>query len=175
MLGCSVKSFKEDDSHPCQLLSQSIPASTVRKLSAITEGREFKREMLENKSAEIRSNIFFIAPTLSPILFQSPVFASFDVIWSLCEYPDWCVCICRNLPLSIAISCTACTLIYVLTNIALYTVISPDEMLTSPAVAVVSLFLRDSLIYRPIFLYLTPKSMLRSDCIMHLRCGGTEI
>ncbi|VDN60509.1 unnamed protein product [Dracunculus medinensis] len=42
----------------------------------------------------------------------------------------------RNLPLSIAISCTAVTLIYVLTNIALYTVISPDEMLTSPAVAV---------------------------------------
>ncbi|KHN72447.1 Large neutral amino acids transporter small subunit 1 [Toxocara canis] len=42
----------------------------------------------------------------------------------------------RNLPLSIAISCTACTLIYVLVNVALYTAISPDEMLTSPAVAV---------------------------------------
>jgi solute carrier family 7 L-type amino acid transporter-like protein len=43
----------------------------------------------------------------------------------------------RNLPLSIAISCSLCTVIYVLTNIALYTVISPDEMLESPAVAVV--------------------------------------
>lgn len=42
----------------------------------------------------------------------------------------------RNLPLAIAISCSACTIIYVLTNIALYTAISPDEMLYSPAVAV---------------------------------------
>uniref|UniRef100_A0A0N5AX82 Large neutral amino acids transporter small subunit 1 n=1 Tax=Syphacia muris TaxID=451379 RepID=A0A0N5AX82_9BILA len=42
----------------------------------------------------------------------------------------------RNLPLSIAISCTVCTVIYVLTNMALYTVISPEEMLSSPAVAV---------------------------------------
>lgn len=42
----------------------------------------------------------------------------------------------RNLPLSIAISCTTCTIIYVLTNVALYTAISPEEMLTSPAVAV---------------------------------------
>uniref|UniRef100_A0A0N4WXQ0 Amino acid transporter n=1 Tax=Haemonchus placei TaxID=6290 RepID=A0A0N4WXQ0_HAEPC len=42
----------------------------------------------------------------------------------------------RDLPLSIAISCTAVTVIYTLTNIALYTVISPDEMLASPAVAV---------------------------------------
>ncbi|VDN06632.1 unnamed protein product [Thelazia callipaeda] len=42
----------------------------------------------------------------------------------------------RNLPLSIAISCTLCTVIFTLTNIALYTVISPEEMLNSPAVAV---------------------------------------
>ncbi|VBB32413.1 unnamed protein product [Acanthocheilonema viteae] len=42
----------------------------------------------------------------------------------------------RNLPLAIAISCTVCTVIYTLTNVALYTVITPDEMLSSPAVAV---------------------------------------
>ncbi|VDM64074.1 unnamed protein product [Angiostrongylus costaricensis] len=42
----------------------------------------------------------------------------------------------RNLPLSIAISCTTVTVIYTFTNIALYTVITPDEMLASPAVAV---------------------------------------
>ncbi|CAD6194631.1 unnamed protein product [Caenorhabditis auriculariae] len=42
----------------------------------------------------------------------------------------------RNLPLAIAISITTCTVIYTLTNVALYTAISPDEMLESPAVAV---------------------------------------
>uniref|UniRef100_A0A915Q6V6 Uncharacterized protein n=1 Tax=Setaria digitata TaxID=48799 RepID=A0A915Q6V6_9BILA len=42
----------------------------------------------------------------------------------------------RNLPLAIAISCTVCTVVYTLTNVALYTVITPDEMLSSPAVAV---------------------------------------
>ncbi|CAJ0564844.1 unnamed protein product, partial [Mesorhabditis spiculigera] len=42
----------------------------------------------------------------------------------------------RNLPLAIIISCSLCTVIYTLTNIALYTVVSPDEMLASPAVAI---------------------------------------
>ncbi|CAJ0937796.1 unnamed protein product, partial [Mesorhabditis belari] len=42
----------------------------------------------------------------------------------------------RNLPLAIAISISSCTIIYFLTNVALYTAISPDEMLESPAVAV---------------------------------------
>lgn len=40
--------------------------------------------------------------------------------------------------MAIAISISTCTIIYVLTNVALYTAISPDEMLESPAVAVVS-------------------------------------
>ncbi|CAI5448887.1 unnamed protein product [Caenorhabditis angaria] len=42
----------------------------------------------------------------------------------------------RDLPLAIAISISTCTIIYFLTNVALYTAISPDEMLESPAVAV---------------------------------------
>uniref|UniRef100_A0A914BUD7 Uncharacterized protein n=1 Tax=Acrobeloides nanus TaxID=290746 RepID=A0A914BUD7_9BILA len=42
----------------------------------------------------------------------------------------------KNLPLAILISCISVTVIYVLTNVALYTVISPDEMLNTPAVAV---------------------------------------
>ncbi|KAI6190712.1 Amino acid permease [Aphelenchoides bicaudatus] len=41
----------------------------------------------------------------------------------------------RDLPLAIIISCVSVTIIYVLTNVALYTVISPAEMITSKAVA----------------------------------------
>jgi amino acid transporter len=42
----------------------------------------------------------------------------------------------RNLPLAILISTVSVTVIYVFTNVALYTVISPREMLASDAVAV---------------------------------------
>ncbi|CAG9760167.1 unnamed protein product [Ceutorhynchus assimilis] len=42
----------------------------------------------------------------------------------------------RNLPLAIAISCTLVTVVYVLTNIAFYTTLSPAEILGSNAVAV---------------------------------------
>ncbi|KAL1491844.1 hypothetical protein ABEB36_012379 [Hypothenemus hampei] len=42
----------------------------------------------------------------------------------------------RNLPLAIAISCTLVTVVYVLTNVAFYTTLSPEEILESKAVAV---------------------------------------
>lgn len=42
----------------------------------------------------------------------------------------------RNLPLAIAISCTLVTVVYVLTNVAFYTTLSPMMMLNSKAVAV---------------------------------------
>ncbi|CAD5231442.1 unnamed protein product [Bursaphelenchus xylophilus] len=41
----------------------------------------------------------------------------------------------RNLPLAIVISCVTVTVVYALTNVALYTVISPKEMLSSKAIA----------------------------------------
>lgn len=44
--------------------------------------------------------------------------------------------ICRNLPLAIAISCTLVTVVYVFTNVAFYTILSPLEVLGSKAVAV---------------------------------------
>lgn len=43
----------------------------------------------------------------------------------------------RNLPLAILISCVTVTVIYVLTNVAIYSVLSPAEMLKTDAVAVV--------------------------------------
>lgn len=45
----------------------------------------------------------------------------------------------RNLPLSVFISMGIVTLVYVLYNVALYVVMSPEEVLLSPAAGVVCL------------------------------------
>lgn len=42
----------------------------------------------------------------------------------------------KNLPRAIAISCTLVTVVYVLANISFYTILSPEEVLGSSAVAV---------------------------------------
>lgn len=42
----------------------------------------------------------------------------------------------KNLPRAIAISCTLVTVVYVLTNIAFYTILTPEQVLGSSAVAV---------------------------------------
>lgn len=42
----------------------------------------------------------------------------------------------KNLPRAIAISCTLVTIVYVFANISFYTILSPEEVLGSTAVAV---------------------------------------
>jgi amino acid transporter len=42
----------------------------------------------------------------------------------------------KNLPRAILISCTICTIVYLLTNVAFYAGTSPDELLESKAIAV---------------------------------------
>lgn len=42
----------------------------------------------------------------------------------------------KNLPRAIAISCSLVTVVYVLANISFYTILSPEEVLGSSAVAV---------------------------------------
>ena len=50
------------------------------------------------------------------------------------------IMLCRTLPLAIFIAIPSVTVFYVLVNVAYFTVLSPDELLASPAVAVVKLY-----------------------------------
>lgn len=55
-----------------------------------------------------------------------------------CIICAWCVASVRNLPRAIYISIPLVTFVYTLTNIAYFSSMSPEELLSSNAVAVVS-------------------------------------
>lgn len=55
-----------------------------------------------------------------------------------CVVCAWCVASVRNLPRAIYISIPLVTFVYTLTNIAYFSSMSPEELLSSNAVAVVS-------------------------------------
>lgn len=48
------------------------------------------------------------------------------------------LCLYRNLPRAVIMGVLSVTVIYVLTNVAYFSVLSMDEMINSPAVVVVS-------------------------------------
>lgn len=47
---------------------------------------------------------------------------------------------CRNIPLSIVISMSMITMVYLMANVAYFTLLSPNQILTSTAVAAVIIF-----------------------------------
>ena len=64
------------------------------------------------------------------------MFFNFLFVWNSDTSDVLPMCIFRNLPRAIAISCILVTVVYVLTNIAFYTTLSVPEVLGSEAVAV---------------------------------------
>lgn len=61
-----------------------------------------------------------------------------ELIFHACIICAWCAASLRNLPRAIYISIPLVTFVYTLTNIAYFSSMSPEELLSSNAVAVVS-------------------------------------
>ena len=48
-------------------------------------------------------------------------------------------CIYRNMPIAVMFAVLAATFLYVMTNVSYFTVLSPEELLASDTVAIVSI------------------------------------
>lgn len=71
-------------------------------------------------------------PTIDPISYMNYLLCRNYLNFIIEELQDPV----RNLPRAIAISCSLVTVVYFFTNVAFYTILSPEEVLGSEAVAV---------------------------------------
>jgi len=98
-------------------------------------------------TSELSQNIIdeaYIAQTPFPLRLVWNVFQLIVYADSWTE-SDALLLLSRNLPRASWISCTLVTVVYVLANVAYFTTVTPHEMITSSAVAVVSAPLRVSI------------------------------
>ncbi|CAH1781246.1 unnamed protein product [Owenia fusiformis] len=96
------------------------------------------REIGLGNSKNLESNVFFSGSSTNPAEYALAIYSGFfaygghenlGILVEEIKNP------LRNLPRAVMISMTVVTIVYVLTNLAYFTVMTPTELLSSPAVA----------------------------------------